>query len=296
MPENVKEKIKNFSIYLPASYVKIADTLKRKNYFNIPSLGLGTYKLLEEDCFNSVRNAVLNGYSLIDTAEYYDNEIQIGKAIKSLIEEKKITRKDIFIISKVWHDHLRYDDVIDACNDSLKKLETNYIDLYLIHWPNKNISMEETFEAFEKLHNEGKINHIGVSNFTINHLKEAFSISKLPILFNEVEFHPYLYQKDLLDFCNKNNVKIIAYSPIARGLVNENTLILDLAKKYKKMPTQISLRWLYQLGIISIPKATSEDHIKENMDIFDFEISKEDIEKINKLEQKRLVKPEFAEF
>lgn len=296
MSNIIKEKIPNFTIHLTTSIVKLPDTLKRKNTIEVPCLGLGTYKLIGENCYNAVKIALTSGYSLIDTAEYYDNETQIGKAIKELIESKIISRKNIFIISKVWYDHLRYDDVIDSCYSSLKRLDTNYIDLYLIHWPNKNISMEETFEAFERLHNEEKIKYIGVSNFTIRHLKEAMSISKLPILFNEIEFHPFLYQKEILEFCNKHNIKIIAYSPIARGLVNENNLLIELGKKYKKTPIQISLRWLYQHGIISIPKGSSEEHIKENMNIFDFEISKEDIEKINNLPQNRLVKPEFAEF
>ncbi|MEM3374621.1 MAG: aldo/keto reductase [Candidatus Woesearchaeota archaeon] len=295
LKETNKEKIPRFNLHL-SSGLKITDTIKRKNIISVPSLGLGTYKMIGDTCYNAVKIAILNGYSLIDTAEYYDNETQIGKAIKELIDNKIITRKNLFIISKVWYDHLRYDDVIDACLSSLKRLGTDYIDLYLIHWPNKNISMEETFEAFERLFHEGKIKYIGVSNFTIRHLKEAMAISKVPILFNEIEFHPFLYQKEILDFCNKNNIKIIAYSPIARGLVNENNLLIDIGKKYKKTPVQISLRWLYQHGIIAIPKGSSEEHIKENMNIFDFEISKEDMEKINNLPQKRLVNPEFAEF
>jgi diketogulonate reductase-like aldo/keto reductase len=156
--------------------------------------------------------------------------------------------------------------------------------------------MKETFDAMEKLYSEGKIRSIGVSNFTVQRLKEAMKLSKRPIAVNQVEFHPWLYQKELYLFCSKNSIRLTAYSPIARGNFFDDPLIIKLSSKYKKTPAQLSLRWLIQKEIIAIPKASSLEHLKENMNIFDFEISPGDVSLIDKLKQTRLVRPAFAEF
>ncbi len=261
-----------------------------KNKIEMPVLGLGTYLLKGEECYNAVKIALNLGYTHIDTAAYYNNHVEIGKAIKGY------DRKKLFITSKVWIGNLHYNDVLKSCYTALKEMETPYFDLYLIHYPYKKIPIKETIEAMAKLYNEKKIRAFGVSNFTIKHLKDAMAVSKLPLCINQVEFHSFLYQKELLSFCLKNHIYITAYSPLARGLVNNDNTIKEIAKKYNKTPTQISLRWLIEKKIIAIPKGSSDEHIKENMSIFDFKLKKSDIEKIDNLPQSRLVNPDFAEF
>jgi len=248
---------------------------------NIPVLGLGTWRLAGKEATEIVKKALQMGYNHIDTAEMYGNEKQISEAIKNFDREK------LFLTSKVWYENLNYQSVIHACKESLKNLGTDYLNLYLIHWPNPPPT-------------EGLIRAVGVSNFTIRHLRQALPLCRslsLPIVTNQVEFHPFLYQESLLNFCRKNNIYLTAYRPIAKGLVNENKIINQIAKKYQKTPVQITLRWLIQQDIIAIPKASSEKHLKENLDIFDFELDPLDIETIKEVNQnKRMVNSEFADF
>lgn len=253
--------------------------------------GLGTWELTGNNCINAVKTALKLGYNHIDTAEIYGNQKEIGKAINGIPRDK------LFITSKVWRDNLNYKDVMTACDNTLNDLGVEYLDQYLIHYPNRNISIKETFDALSKLYKEGIIKSVGVSNFTIRHLQDAIKIAQVPICVNQVEFHPLLYQKDLLNFCEKYNIKITAYSPLARTEVFDITLLKKLGKQYKKTAGQISLKWLLQKGVIVIPKASSEAHLKENLDIFDFELSEADSELIDNLRiSKRLVIPPFAEF
>ena len=269
-------------------------SLTLNNQSNIPILGLGTWRLVGKEATETVKKAIQMGYTHIDTAEMYDNEIQISEAIKSFDHKK------LFLTSKVWYDDLHYQSVIHACKESLKKLKIDYLDLYLIHWPNPSIDMQETFQALKELYSAGLIKAVGVSNFTIRHLKQALPICQslsLPIVTNQVEFHPFLYQESLLNFCRKNNIYLTAYRPIAKGLVNQNKIIHQIAKKYKKTPIQITLRWLIQQDIIAIPKASSEKHLKENLDIFNFKLDNSDTEIIKTVNQnKRLAKSEFSDF
>lgn len=269
-------------------------SIKLNNKTNIPILGLGTWRLFGDETIDVVRKALNMGYSHIDTAEMYGNEKEIGIAIKD------VERDNIFLTSKVWYDHLHYQDVISACKESLKKLGTDYLNLYLIHWPTPSIDMKETFQALKELYSQGMVKAVGVSNFTIKHLKQTLpfcqSIS-LPITVNQVEFHPFLYQESLLNFCREKHIHLIAHCPLARGLVNENLIINQIAEKYQKTPAQIALKWLVQQDIIEIPKASSEKHLRENMDIFDFELENSDMEKIKEENQnKRMVNNEIAGF
>ena len=265
--------------------------VKLKNGVEMPILGLGTWQLTGKTCERAVKDAISLGYTHIDTAEFYGNHKEIGKAIKNA------DRKKLFITSKVWYDNLKYDDVIKACDKTLEDLETSYLDLYLIHWPNKKIDMTETFKALKKLYDDKKIRAVGVSNFTINHIEEALKISEVPITVNQVEFHPYLYQKELLDYCNSKEIVLTAYSPLARGKVFNEKKMSEISKKYHKTPGQITLRWMVQKNIVVIPKASSIDHLKSNMAIFDFNITDNEnimIEALNKNE--RMINPSFAEF
>ena len=250
---------------------------KLKDGNRIPALGLGTLELTGEKCIEVVKKSLQLGYKHIDTAEAYGNQKEIGKGIKNF------DRKKLFITSKIWMENLHHDDVFKSCEKTLKELKTDYLDLYLIHWPNRNIPLEETFKALEELAKEGKIKSIGVSNFTINHLKDALKVAGMLITVNQVEFHPYLYQKDLLEFCNQNKIVLTAYSPLGRGSLIKDEVIREISAKYKKTPAQVCLRWELERGVVVIPKASSESHLKENLGIFGWKLSNEDIERIDSI-------------
>ena len=250
---------------------------------SIPVLGLGTWKLTGKTCITAVKKALELGYRHIDTAEYYRNHVEIGKAITGF------EREDIFITSKVWASDLRYNDVLKMCDKALKELKTDYLDLYLIHWPNPKIPIEETLKAFKKLYDEGKIKNFGISNFDIGELKEVLEKTEIPITNNQIEFHPYWYRRELLEFCKENNISVTSYSSLGRGILFEESIIKKLAKKYSKTEAQILLRWALQKSTIVIPKASSESHLRENTDIFNWKISGEDIEQIDSLNRNQSV-------
>jgi diketogulonate reductase-like aldo/keto reductase len=260
-------------------FMSIRPELKMNDGNKIPVLGLGTWQLTGENCRNVVREALELNYRHIDTAEIYENQSGIGKGMKNF------ERSKIFLTSKVWMNHLRYEDVITACNRSLKELNTSYLDLYLIHWPNREVPLEETFEALKELVDDGKTKSVGVSNFAINLLKEALDVAEIPITVDQVEFHPYLYRKDLLEFCNKNRIVLTAYSPLGRGILFQDETIKEIADKHRKTPAQICLRWGLQKGVVVIPKSGSEKHLKENFAIFDWNISQDDMKRIDLLDK-----------
>jgi len=271
------------------------ETVLLNNDKNIPVLGLGTWKLSGPETIDIIKEALKIGYNHIDTAEMYGNEKEIGLAIQNTPREK------LFITSKVWHTNLHYEDTLKACKQSLEKLKTEYLDLYLIHWPNPGIDMEETFSAFKELYLNRKVMAVGVSNFTIRHLQHALSVCEklsLPITINQVEFHPLFYQESLLRYCHSNNINITAFCPLARGLTLTDPVIQELALKYKKTPAQITLKWLTQQKIIAIPKASSKNHLIENIDIFNFKLEETDLNMIKKEvnQNKRTVRIDIADF
>ena len=253
---------------------------KLANGVDIPSIGFGTYKLGEEqEVIDKVKLALNLGYRQIDIASFYGNEEGVGKGIA----ESGIDRKDIFLVTKLWNDDHGYEETINAFNKSIKKLGVDYLDLYLIHWPNKLNS--ETWRAFEDLYKEGKVKAIGVCNFKIGHLEELKKTAEIMPMVNQVELHPQSSKEYLLDYCNDNNIQLVAWSPIMRGRIFSNELIIGLSEKYKKTIAQIVLRWHIQRGIIPIPKSSNEGRIKENLDIFDFELSADDMNAINSLNE-----------
>lgn len=272
--------------------------IKLNNNTEIPSIGLGTWQLNGSECIHAVKQALNLGYRHIDTAEMYLNESEIGTALKSLSDQ--IPRDQLFITSKISPTDLDYYKVLGACEESLARLETHYLDLYLIHWPQKNMNLQEVLKAMKQLYDKGKIKAFGVSNFTIHHLKDTLKIAKelgLPIVTNQVEFHPFLYQKELLDFCNQHDITITAYSPLARGKILDDPTLNELAQKHKKTPCQICLKWMLQKNIIVIPKASRESHLKENINLNDFQLDDEDMERIDNITHKeRIINPAFAEF
>jgi 2,5-diketo-D-gluconate reductase B len=267
--------------------------LKLQSGYSMPAIGLGTWLLTGKDCYQTVTTALEYGYTHIDTAVAYENEHDIGKAIK----DSGMKREDLFITSKVWYSKLRLKDVIEQCNRSLEYLNTEYLDLILIHWPNRLIPMQETFKAFEELVESRKVRSIGVSNFTIHHLEDALKNTALPISVNQVEFHPFLLQQDLLDFCSKNNIVITAFSPFAHGKIFTDPLFKDIAAKVNLSPGNLALAWIMHKNCAVIPKASSEDHLEENFKSLHITLSQETVDIIDSIqEQQRVINPSWADF
>lgn len=249
---------------------------------SIPVIGLGTWDLRGREGYEAVLSALSLGYRHIDTAEFYDNEEEVGKAVR----DSKVPREEVFLTTKVWYTHLRFRDLIRSCEESLQKLRTDYVDLYLIHWPNESVPLEESLKAMEKLHKEGKIRFIGVSNFDVDLLDRARGMTSLPILTNQVEYHPYLSQKILLEYCQKHQFILTAYSPLARGHLFQDPLLISIAKKYRKTVSQVVLRWLIEQDmVVAIPKAKDEKHQRENLEIFDFTLTEEEKGAIARLDR-----------
>jgi diketogulonate reductase-like aldo/keto reductase len=263
---------------------------------HIPQIGLGTYQLKNNAAKQSMRAALRAGYKHIDTAEIYDNQEAIGDALN----DADTSRDDIFITSKVWRDHFTHEQILTSTDETLRELQTDYLDLLLIHWPKEGADYDAMFRAFKKLVDAGTVKNIGVSNFTTEHLKRVIPVARdagVSIAVNQVEFHPYLYQDDLLAFCEDNDIQLEAYAPIAKGRVADDTTLGDIADNYDKTPVQVALRWAVQHGVVSIPRSSDHDHIEENIDVFDFELSERDMQRINNLDEgMRLYNPPFAEF
>jgi 2,5-diketo-D-gluconate reductase B len=259
---------------------------------DVPEIGLGTHRLYGKECKNSVLNAIDIGYRHIDTAQIYKNEKEVGDAIYA----SSVDREELYLTTKVWHTSLDHDDVLHSVEESLRLLRTPYIDLLLIHWPNPQYSVQQTFEAMLALRDQGKVLDIGISNFPLGLTKEVIEDLRIPILTNQVEFHPFLSQFDLLDLTYDHDFLITAYSPLAQGEVLNNETLIEIGKEYGKSAAQISLRWLIeQENVVAIPKATSREHLESNLDIYDFELSDEHFEQIDNLDKNhRIVNPSFA--
>lgn len=258
-------------------------TRKLKTGDEIPVIAYGTWDIAEENVGEKVEIALKAGYNHIDTAEGYHNEAGIGEVLKDY------NRDELFITSKVLPSNLNYESVIKACKRSLEKLGTDYLDLYLIHWPNPAISLRETLQAMKYLVDQGLVKNIGVSNFSVYQLKVALKITQVPITVNQVEFHPWLYQKELLEVCDQNDVVLEASAPLARTEVLSDQTIVELAEKYDKSPAQIVLKWELQKGIVPLPKSKSESHIKENLELFDWELKAEDMAAIDNIDHEKRV-------
>ncbi|WP_435159521.1 aldo/keto reductase [Haladaptatus sp. DFWS20] len=259
----------------------------------IPKLGLGTWQNTdEEQCANSVKYALDLGYEHIDTAQAYSNEEYVGEGIAV----SSVDREDFFLATKVWLDNLEHDDVLETTEASLDKLGTDYVDLLYVHWPAREYDAEETLAAFDQLYDEGKIEHVGVSNFEPEHLDIAQEILDAPVFANQVEMHPLLQQEELHAYAKENDIQLVAYSPLARGEVFDVPELNDIAEKHGVSEAQVSLAWLMQKeNVAAIPKATGEDHIEDNFAALDLELDDEDVAKIDDIDQKsREVDPDFA--
>lgn len=235
----------------------------------MPMLGLGTWVLESKDAYNAVLWALQAGYRHIDTAAYYENEREVGKAVK----DSRIRQSEIFVTTKIRNED--HDDPQGAFEKSLKRLGLDYLDLYLIHWPVKE--RNETWRILEKLLEERKTRAIGVSNFTIRHLQQLLKNAKVVPAVNQVEFSPYLYQRELLDFCRKHDIQLEAYSPLTRGRKLRDQKLVAVAQKYGKTPAQVLIKWALQHGLVVIPKSKSKERIIENAGVFDFTIAPQDM-------------------
>lgn len=257
------------------------------NGVKIPKLGFGTFRVEDgKQTIEAVRTALEAGYRHIDAASIYDNEESVGQGIK----ESGVPREEIFITSKVWNSDQGYENTLNAFELSLKKLATDYLDLYLIHWP-KELN-KETWRALEKLYQDGRVRAIGVSNFKEHHLIDLLKNAEIKPMVNQVEFHPQLAQPELLKFCQENNIQVVAWGPLMQGQLTKFALLKELSEKYNKTAAQIVLRWDLQQGVVTIPKSIKPERIKSNTDIFDFELTEEDIKKISMLNTGERIGPD----
>lgn len=272
----------------------ISSKVKLNNGVEMPWFGLGVFLSKEgAEVENAVKTALTNGYISIDTAAIYQNETGVGKAIK----ESGIPREEIFLTSKVWNTDQGYKTTLEAFEKSLEKLQTNYLDLYLIHWP-KGLRSVESWKALEEIYEKGRVKAIGISNFLVHHLEDFLPECKIMPAVNQVEFHPELIQPDLLEYCQNHGIQLEAWSPIMKGRVNDIPVMQALAAKYGKTPVQIVLRWDIQKGVVTIPKSVTPERIISNADIFDFELSDEDMLKIDRLDKNARIggHPDFITF
>lgn len=255
----------------------ITTTKKLNNGVEMPVFGLGVYKS-GDDTYQAVRDALDAGYRHIDTAALYENEQAVGQAIK----DSGIDRKDIFVTTKLWNDDMKNGTQHEAFEKSLKLLDMDYVDLYLIHWPVSS-ALEESWKILEEIYRAGGARAIGVSNCHIPHLMRVMAVADIVPAVNQVECHPYLSQKPLRTFCNNLSIEFTAWSPLGRGRVLDDAIIESIAARHGKTPAQVVLRWELQEEIIIIPKSIHKARIIENADIFDFELSKEEMDEMNML-------------
>lgn len=252
----------------------------------IPIVGFGTYKITEQEGIDSVNYAISNGYRLIDTAAIYKNEEAVGKGIKT----SGIAREEIFVTTKLWRENLGYEATKTELEKSLNRLDLDYIDLYLIHWPanaknydNWQKTNADTWRAMEALQADGKIKSIGVSNFWQEHLEALFQTANIIPSINQIEFHPGYWQPELVEYCKKQNIVVESWSPLARGKVFENETLKKIAKNHNKSVAKVCLRWIIQHNVVVIPKSTTKERIKDNINLFDFELSVEEMKQIDNL-------------
>jgi diketogulonate reductase-like aldo/keto reductase len=258
------------------------------NGVEMPVVGLGVFLIKPgRETEQAVETALQAGYRSIDTATFYDNEADVGRAIK----RSSIPREEIFVTTKVWPTDQGYEETLAAFRRSLDRLDMEYVDLYLIHWPRESKS-RDTWQALETIYNNKQARAIGVSNYTATHLEKLKQFWGIPPMVNQIEFHPYLQQPALIRFCTDNNIRVEAWSPLMRGKVLHDTVITALAAKYNRSPAQVTLRWELQKGLVVIPKSVHEKRMVENKTLFDFEIGAADMKKIDALDRNERIGPD----
>lgn len=249
----------------------------------LPPVGFGTYRTGGYECFEATQKALAAGYRHLDTAMAYENEAAVGRAI----ERSNVDREEIFLTTKIkgYPSFMEYDRLLEAARGCLQRLGTDYIDLLLIHWWNPSADMETAFAAMDQLVAEGKVRHVGVSNFSVSQTERAMRTGDAPILTNQIEYHPYWDNNEIVEFCRNNDITITAYSPLAEGRVVDDERLQSIGDKYGKSPAQVALRWLIQQeNVVTIPKTVTPTHKRDNRDIFDFELTAHEMAVIHDLD------------
>lgn len=257
------------------------NTVTLNNGLKMPQLGFGVWQVKDEEATTAVAKAIEVGYRSIDTAMIYQNEKGVGKAI----QQSSVPREELFITTKVWNSDQGFDNTLRAFDESLERLGLEYVDLYLIHWPTPNFDQYvDTYKALEKLYHDGRVKAIGVCNFEIEHLERILAECEVKPVLNQVECHPYLSQTELKEFCAKHDIYLEAWSPLQQGgEVLNNETIQKIAKAHNKTSAQVVLRWHLQNNTIVIPKSVTPSRIEENFNVFDFELSSDEMTAINEL-------------
>ena len=263
------------------------------NGVKIPTPGFGTFLTPDgATCVEAVRTAITAGYTHIDTAAVYGNEKSVGEGI----QESGIKRSDLFVTSKVWNTERGYDKTLKAFDKTLRDLQLDYLDLYLIHWPANTLQFGneadrlnvDTWKAMERLHEEGLVRSIGLSNFMQHHIEPVFVRANICPMVNQIEYHPGFTQKECVEFCQKNNILVEAWSPLGRGNVLDSPLLKTIAAQHGKSVAQVAIRWVMQTGVLPLVKSVTPSRIKENIDVFDFELSQQEMLEIASLKTDRI--------
>ncbi|SNB52425.1 Aldo/keto reductase [Arboricoccus pini] len=267
--------------------------LVQANGARIPALGFGTWELKGADAERMVSAALDIGYRHIDTAQYYGNEVEVGRAVRN----SGLPRAEVFVTTKIWPDRFREGDFEVAVEESLDRLRLGYIDLLLLHWPSQTVPLDETMAALDDVKERGLARHVGVSNFTTRLIEESLDSLKAPLVTNQVEYHPFLSQRKLLTYQRQEDIALTAYCPLAQGKVFGHPVIADIAQRYGKNEGQIALRWLVQQeGVIAIPRSAKEANARRNFEIFDFSLEEEEMQRLFALQNPRgrLVESELS--
>jgi len=257
----------------------------------IPALGLGTFQLPSNTATYMVEAALDIGYRHIDSAQIYDNEANVGLGLR----RTSVPREEFFLTTKVWVDNIRSNSIQRSVENSLKNLQTEYVDLLLLHWPTPDVPFSQSLAALSELTRSGKARHVGISNYNCQQIQDACAHSDIPLLTNQVEYHTYLNQNRVLETLRQNNMCLTAYSPLAQGKLLNDAVLQAIGQKHGKTVCQVALRWLIQQGqVMAIPRSSKLEHAKENLDIFDFELSTDDMKTIDQLtsNQVRVINPE----
>jgi 2,5-diketo-D-gluconate reductase B len=249
------------------------------NGARIPAVGLGTWELRGRSCARLVEQALRLGYRHIDTAQVYENEREVGEGLRA----SGVRRDDVFVTTKIWTTHFAPNDLERSTRESLVKLRLSEVDLLLLHWPNPQVPLEETLGALARVRQLGMTRHIGVSNFTVALIEEAIAVCPEPLACDQVEYHPYLDQTKVLDACARHGMAVVAYSPIARGRIKNDQALARIGLPHRKSAAQVCLRWLVQQNVPAIPRTSKIERLSENIDIFDFALSEQEMDQISQM-------------
>lgn len=274
------------------------DNIKFYNGHTMPKVGLGTFRVENnDDCTKAVKYAIENGYRSIDTAKVYGNEEKVGQGIKEGLESAGLKREDLFITSKLWLEDYGRENVEQAYENSLKRLDLDYLDLYLMHWPGTNEAlMIDTWQGMEDLYKQERVKNIGVSNFNVDHFEALLAQVSIKPVINQVEFHPYLTQKELRQYLDVQNIVMESWSPLMNAQILDDEVVNQVAQEVGQTPAQVIIRWNYQHQVVTIPKSVTPYRIDENLNILDFELNDDQMKKLDDLNQNKRIGPDPSEF